>query len=129
MGEERWNKIPEDKEINETVKAIESKGIKVVVVNNKEEALEKLKEIIPKGAEISNGSSTTLQEIGFIDYLKEKKHGWKNLHEEIINEKDKERQAELRRKSVTAEYFIANVIKTNRGGELTYSDRVILERV
>jgi hypothetical protein len=30
-----------------------------------------------------NGASVTLEEIGFVDYLKEDKHGWNNLHESL----------------------------------------------
>jgi len=50
-----------------------------------------------------NGSSTTLTEIGFVDYLKEGIHGWDNVHEDILNEKDPAKQAQLRKESVLAD--------------------------
>ena len=106
----------------EAVEAIKSRGINVIVVDNKEQALEKIIELIPKGMEVSNGSSTTLNEIGFIDYLKSKKHGWRNLHEEILKEKDIAKQMDLRRKSITAEYFLGSVNAIAKSGELVACD-------
>ena len=119
---EDWDKILGDEELDEAVKNIESRGIKVIVVENKEEALEKLKSLIPKEASIANGSSTTLNEIGFVSYLQEGDHGWKNLHKEVLEEKDPARQAELRRKMVTADYFLGSVNAISKNGELVACD-------
>lgn len=114
---------PSSKEIiTKTAQAIKKRGIEVIIVNNKEEALERVKEIIPKGAAVMNGSSTTLQEIGFVDYLASKNHPWKNLHDSILEEKDQQKQAELRRKSVTADYFLGSVNAIAETGELVAAD-------
>lgn len=94
----------------------------MIVVDSRREAFEKILEIVPKDTEISNGSSTTLHEIGFMDYLESGRHGWRNLHEEIIKEDDKEKRADLRRKSVTAEYFLGSVNAIAQTGELVACD-------
>ena len=65
-----WDKLAEDKTIQATAKAIEARGIEVFVVDTKGEALRKIKALIPKGSEVMNGTSTTLQQIGYSDYLK-----------------------------------------------------------
>jgi len=39
------------------------------VVANKEEVMQKIKELIPAGSSVTNGASKTLEQIGFIDYL------------------------------------------------------------
>lgn len=122
MEKEKYAQIPSGKELKETIDAIKSRGINVIVVENKEDSLNKIKELIPKGAQISNGSSTTLQEIGFVDYLKSGKHGWKSLHDEILKEKDQTKQLDLRRKSVTAEYFLGSVNAIAKTGELVACD-------
>ena len=114
--------MPNEKELEMVVEAIKSRGINVIVVENKKKALEKIKELIPRGAEVSNGSSTTLNEIGFIDYLKSGRHGWKNLHEEILKEKDVAKQMDLRRKLVTSEYFLGSVNAIAKTGELVACD-------
>jgi hypothetical protein len=114
--------IINEKKLKEVVENIKSRGINVILVNNKKQALEKIKEMIPKGSEVSNGSSTTLDEIGFIDYLKSGKHGWRNIHEEIIKEKNMQKQMDLRRKSVTAEYFLGSINAIAKTGELVACD-------
>ena len=35
-----------------------------------------------------NGSSVTLEQIGFVDYLKAGAHGWNNVHAGIVAEPD-----------------------------------------
>src|SRR3989344_8789776 len=98
----KWNQLSNEKTLNETTENIKARGINVILVDNKAQALEKIKQLIPKDAEVYNGSSTTLAEIGFVDYLKAARHGWKNLHEAVLKEKDQLKQASLRRKFVTA---------------------------
>ena len=56
--------------VNKTIAALAERGIKAVVVDNRAEALEKVKSLIPNGASVMNGGSRTLEGIGFVDYLK-----------------------------------------------------------
>lgn len=118
----KWNQLVNEKTLNGTTENIKSRGINVILVDNKAQALEKIKQLIPKDAEVYNGSSTTLAELGFIDYLKAGKHGWKNLHEEVLKEKDQSKQNELRRKFVTADYFLSSVNAISKNGELVSCD-------
>lgn len=122
VNAKKWNKTASEKIIKKTIEAAQKRGIKTIIAENKNEALEKLKELIPAGAEVMNGSSTTLNEIGFTDYLKRGEHGWKNLHEQTIAEQDKSKQADLRRKAVTAEYFLSSVNAIAMTGELVATD-------
>lgn len=111
-----------EKELRETVANLKQNNFKVIVVENRQQALEALKQAIPKEATVMNGSSTTLQEIGFIDYLKTKPQGWKNLHEGILEEKDKEKAALLRRQAILADYFLASPNAVTQTGELVALD-------
>ncbi len=116
--------------VNKTIDALAERGIKAVVVNNRAEALEKIKSLIPKGASVMNGSSRTLEEIGFVDYLKSGNHGWKNLHEEILTEKGPAKQAILRKQAVLSDYYLGSahaiaetgqlVIASNSGSQLPH---------
>ena len=119
----KWDELARENEIKETIKNLESHGINVVLVNNKEEALEKIKSIIPKNSKVMNGSSTTLNEIGYVDYLESGKHEWINLHEKILKEKDPNKQGNLRRSSITeADYFLGSVNAISKSGELVSCD-------
>ena len=113
-----WDKIPPEDTIIKTSDAILERGISVVVVNSGKDALEKVIAMIPKGSEVANASSTTLHEIGYMEHLKSGKHGWKNLQENILKEKNPEKQADLRRKATTAQYFLGSVNAIAQTGEL-----------
>ena len=104
--------------IQKAIKALAERGIEATQVNNRAEALEKVKSLIPKGASVMNGSSRTLEEIGFVDYLKSGNHGWKNLHEEILAEKDKAKQAMLRKQAVLSDYYLGSVHAVAETGQL-----------
>jgi L-lactate utilization protein LutC len=89
-----------------------------IEVNSKEEALAKIKELIPEGASIMNGSSTTLQEIGYVDLLKSGEHKWKNLHDAVLAETDKDKQALLRKQSVLSDFYLGSAHALTEEGEI-----------
>ena len=113
-----WTELANEAVIKRTSDALESRGVRVEFLNNKEEPLKRLREIIPPGADVMIGSSTTLKEIGFVDLLKSGDHHWNNLKDKILSEKDPLKQAELRKKSITADYFLGSVHAVSQSGEV-----------
>lgn len=122
IDSEKWNRMPAKNDIAETIKAIEARGILVSHAKDGESALNKIKEIIPPGSEVMNGSSTTLIEIGFVDLLNSGKQGWKNLRAMVDSENDKAKRDDLRRRSLEAEYFLSGVNAIAMIGELVSCD-------
>jgi hypothetical protein len=118
----KWNRMPSEADIIFTVQAIEARGIKVLRVKDGETALGKIKEIIPSGAEVMNGSSTTLIEIGYNELLDSGHHGWKDFHKTITSEDDKAKRDDLRRRAVASEYFLSGVNAIAMTGELVSCD-------
>ncbi len=110
--------LASDETIKKTVASLKERNINVVVVATRAEALEKIKELIPAGAGVMNGSSVTLQEIGFVDYLQKGNHKWKNIHEDILKEKDPVKQVELRKQSVSTPYFLGSVHAITEEGQV-----------
>lgn len=104
--------------VEKTMTALKPRGINPEFVNNKEDALNRLRKLIRPGAEVMTGGSTTLDQIGFTELLKSGKHPWKNLKDQILSEKDPAKQMELRKKSVTAEYMIGSVHAVVETGEV-----------
>lgn len=104
--------------IQKTMDALKERGHLPELANSRVEALTRIKELIPQDASIMNGASRTLEEIGFVDYLKEGKHGWNNLHEAILAEKDPAKQASLRNQSVLSEYYVGSVHALAETGEI-----------
>ncbi len=103
--------------VSKTIDALSQRGISAVLVQNREQALEKVKELIPAHSSVMNGSSRTLEEIGFVDYLQSGDHGWKNLHQEILAEKDPVKKAILRTQAVVSDYYIGSVHAISETGE------------
>jgi hypothetical protein len=77
---ERWNRSPPESEIQETIRAIEARNVRLIRANDGDEALMIIQGLVPPGSEVMNGSSTTLIEIGFEQYLQGRKSGWSDLH-------------------------------------------------
>ena len=98
-------------------KALTEKGYEVFNVKTGAEALAKIKEIIPEGASVMNGSSVTLEQIGFVEYLKSGEHKWNNLHKGIFEEKDPAKQSQLRREAVLSDYYLGSVHALAETGE------------
>lgn len=117
----KWDILADRDVLAQTAEEIKKHGIEVKIVENRAAALALLKEIIPKGADVFNGSSMTLKEIGFLDYLSEQTN-WNNLHMQILMEKDQEKRKEMRRKAVTADYFLSSVNAISQNGELVACD-------
>lgn len=113
--------LPSENQIATTIGNLEHRGINVLLVNDRTEALEKILELIPKNSEIMNGGSTTLEQIGYIDFLKKQKD-YKNLHKKILNETDMQKQMELRRNATISEYFLGSVNAIAETGEIVSCD-------
>lgn len=104
--------------LNITKENLVKNGFLVETVDTKAEALEKIKSLIPSGASVMNGSSITLNQIGFVDYLKDGNHGWNNLHANILAETDKEKQAKLRKESVLSDFYLGSAHAVSETGEV-----------
>ncbi len=103
--------------IDATLTSLTNNGYNATLVNTKSEALDTIKQIIPKGASVMNGSSTTLQQIGYMDYLSGGAHGWIDLHAEITRENDPIKRGALRKQSVSSDYYLGSMHALTQTGE------------
>ncbi|HZS42798.1 MAG TPA: lactate utilization protein [Candidatus Paceibacterota bacterium] len=112
-----YNELASQEALDRTVAGLRERNVEAIVVENKSEALEKIKKIIPAGAGVMMGASVTLEEIGLVDYLKEGKHPWQNLRGKILEEKDPAKQAQMRREATLADYYLGSVHGLSEEGE------------
>jgi len=119
---EKWSRIPSDEEVANTILALQWRGINVIHVKNGKNALDILKTVIPQDAEVMDGASVTLVEIGYREFLDSGRSGWKSLRATVHAENDHTKRRELRRKSMTAQYFISGVNAIAQTGELVACD-------
>ena len=121
--EAELDELPSADAVEKTVENLEANGFDVVVVDTAEDALETLQSHIPADASVMNGHSTTLEEIGFDEYLSDGDHDWESLPDRIWGiDDDAERQA-ARRDAQTADYFLGSVNGISQTGELVAADR------
>ena len=113
-----YNQLANKESLDKTIKALQEKGYNVLVTENGADALFKIKELIPQGASVMNGSSKTLEEVGFIDYLKTDITGWINLHEKILMEKDPAKQKIARREALTSDFYLGSVHALTEDGQM-----------
>ena len=117
-----WNRIPDESTVEKTMAGMRERNFNPMLVPDRNSALEKLKQLIPPGADVMTGSSTTLEEIGFIGHLISKKHPWQNWKDRISVQKDPEKQSDLRRASTTAGYFLGSVQAIAESGQVLGTD-------
>lgn len=113
-----FNKLASEETVSSTIQHLKENGFDAELAKNKEDALSLIKAAIPAGVSVMNGASKTLEEIGYIDYLKEGQHGWNNLHEKILKETDPGKQAEARRQAVISDYYLGSVHALSQTGEM-----------
>ncbi len=107
--------------IQRTLQAVNARGIHAELVQTKEQALARVKELIPPGAMVMTGGSVTLREIGLDDVLISGDHPWRNFKAELLAEKDPAKQSAMRRQGVLAEYFLGSVNALAETGELVFA--------
>ena len=105
-------------ELDTTVSALTANGFMPEVLDTKEAALARIKDLIPAGSSIMNGASRTLEQVGYIDYLKAGEHGWKNLHADILAETDEVQKAELRKYSVVSDFYLGSAHVITEAGQI-----------
>lgn len=116
-----YSKLASAGRIEKTEQALKSRNFEPVVVGTKAEALSIIKFLIPSGASVMNGSSKTLEEIGFVEYLKSGEHGWNNFHKNIVTETDPLKQKLLRRQAALADFYLGSVHALAETGEMLFA--------
>lgn len=118
-----YKTIPSEQIINQTIEALKAHGMSAILVENKSQALNEIKKIIPAGSKVMNGSSTSLIEIGYSDLLKSGKHQWDDLHQQVLKEPDMMKRFNIRRMiTADADYFLSSVNAITEQGQLVAVD-------
>ena len=80
--------------------------------------------MIPKGASVAHGSSTTLEQIGFIERVNNPASGYRYLNAEWRDESDPIKRNRIRgRLSVEADFFLGSVQALAETGEAVAAGR------
>lgn len=113
-----YTQLASSDSVQRTAEALKPRGFEPIIVESAAKALELIKTLIPKHASVMNGSSVTLEQIGFVDHLKSGQHEWNNLHAAILSENDPAKRSELRKHSVVSDYYLGSVHALSETGEM-----------
>lgn len=114
-----YTQLPTTEIVTKTIEALKARNIEGHSVATGADALALVKQLIPAGASINNGSSTTLHQIGLVDYLKDSAaNGWNNLHAASITETDPEKKAAAQDAAHFADFYLGSVHALTEDGEL-----------
>jgi hypothetical protein len=75
---------------------------------------------IPAGATVMNGGSTTLEQIGFLEALKNGSYDWLRPRVKAVN--DLEERIRARRRATIADYFVGGINAITTAGEIVNAD-------
>ena len=114
----KYDLLADKKVVDKTSEALKKKGYSVFVVENGSEALDKIKSLIPEWASVMNGSSISLEEIGYGDFLKSGKSGWDDLHSKVDAENDPEKRRALRKEATMSDYYLGSVHALTEDGQM-----------
>jgi L-lactate utilization protein LutC len=105
-----------------TVTALREHNIETEVVADRHEALARLQALIPEGSDVMVGTSTTLDQIGFTEWLRGEP-GVRDLRARVRGENDAAARAELRRRAATADVMAGSVHAISETGEVVVLSR------
>jgi len=103
--------------ISRTIEALAARNVDAVLVESREAALAKLKELVPEGCEVFVSTSETLDTIGYTEHM-DGNDRYINLHDQMLAQPDAASQREFRRTTTTADYFVGSVQAIAETGEI-----------
>lgn len=114
---DQWNQLAEKLTVDKTIAALRENGIAAFFVDNKQAAREKILNLIPKGAEIMNMTSVTLETISTAKEINES--GNYNSVRNKLNSMDRSAQGlEMQKMGAAPEWVIGSVHAVTQDGSV-----------
>jgi hypothetical protein len=105
----------QEKKVERTIHALKRNRIPASFFSTKEEAKERIVEMIPSGSSVGIGGSVTLRQLGLIDEVKRRGFTVLNPFEPELSEAER---LELRRKALVSDVFLVSTNAVTEEGEL-----------
>lgn len=114
---EKYGKLASDLNIKKVSEALLKNGMTAIVVNNSKAAKEKVLEIIPRGAEVMNMTSTTLESTGILDALRNSDK-IDFLRKRLETMDNKTQKLEKRRLGAAPEWAVGSIHALTKDGQI-----------
>ena len=105
----------QEKQVERTIKALKRNRIPASFFSTKEQAKERIVEMIPPGSNVGIGGSVTLRQLGLIDEVKRRGFTVLNPFEPKLSD---EERLELRRKALVSDVFLVGTNAITEEGQL-----------
>lgn len=114
---DQWNKLASESSITKTVEALEGNGFEAVVVENSQQAKEKVLELLPKGVQVMTMSSVTLDSIGLPKVIN-KSGDYDALRPKLMSMDRKTQGVEMNQLAGVPQWGIGSVHAVTENGEV-----------
>ncbi len=111
-----WDKLADNGTLEKTAQALRKRGFEVMIVDSGDEARKKVLELLPKGSEVMNVTSTTLDQIGVSKDIEDGEYT--SLRKMIMSVDDERERHLARKRSLTPEYGIGSVHAVTEDGQV-----------
>lgn len=112
-----YNQIPSDAVIKSAVAKLEKHNIEVWVVNSGQEAVVKFLEILPRGAEVMDMSSTTLEVLG-LDKIINESGDYNSTHSRLKKMDRATESGEMQKLGAAPEWVVGSVHAITEDGKI-----------
>lgn len=106
-----------DKKVDNLIKIWQKRNIQGIYCDNKQEAAEKILEIIPESVTIGRSGSLTLDQLGIVKRLEERGNKVFNQYKSGISS---EESSKLRKQGSLADYYLSSANAISEQGELVF---------
>ena len=114
---EEFSRLASDEQIERTVRALETSGIRAMVVASGEEAKNKVLELLPEGAEVFNATSRTLESIGLAAELQQSTR-YKPVRARLLQLDAKTQASEMRKLGAGPDFVVGSVHALTEQGQV-----------
>lgn len=111
----KWDQLADDATIGNTIKALKQNGIEAEVVENGQDAKNRVLELIPEGAEVMNNTSVSADTIGLTQLILESKR-FNPVRDLLMSEEIDPR--EKKRRGAAPEYTTGSVHAVTEDGHV-----------
>ncbi len=113
----KWSELADKKVVEKTINSLKANGINAFHFKNKEEAKKKVLELIPKGAEVMNMTSVTLDSLGIPKEINESGN-YDSVRDKLNKIDRKTQNVEIQKLWTAPEYVIGSVNVVTEDGKV-----------
>ncbi|MBP6098974.1 MAG: lactate utilization protein [Candidatus Levybacteria bacterium] len=112
-----FTKLATQEQIDKVIRALNENGIEVVIAENKNDAKEKVLDMIPKGSEVMDMTSVSLLESGITEEI-EKSGKYISVKNKLYSLDRETQKKEMNILGATSDYSLGSVHAVTEGGEV-----------